>query len=318
MELSAAINTSIFNAIALLDSMSTGICALDHNYNYIAFNTAHRRVARRSTGIDINAGDYYPDTVSNDPAVKKNELKILSRVLNGENIHSITDSGEPGLYRARYHISYNPVRDAYGHIAGIIIFSQDISEITGSQKENAENTKLLNGMTSNLPVIIYRINKHGMFTLSIGAGLKKIGLMDNEVVGMNMIEMFPDLTAYINNALNGQIVQFETTSAGMERELWFQHIIFPDENSDGGIVGFALDITANKQAQQAFLKVKEEVEAAAESKNRFLFNMNHEILTPINGIFGLTNVMVQEYSREEKLRMLKFSGETLLALVNDN
>jgi signal transduction histidine kinase/BarA-like signal transduction histidine kinase len=316
MELPAGINTSISNAIALLDSMSAGICAIDHNYNYIAFNTAHKGVVKRSLGIDIRIGDSYPDTVIPDPTVRESEMEIFSRVINGENIQAIADFGDTGLYRARYNVSYNPVRDEYGHIAGITIFSQDISEITVLQQENAEKTQLLKGITSNLPVTIYKINKDGFFTFSTGAILKEIRIKPNEIMGLNMMELYPHMTPYLKRALNGEVVRFETTANGIYRELHFQNIMFPDENS-GGVVGFALDITDNKDAEVALLKAKEVAEEAAESKHKFLSNMSHEIRTPINGIIGLTNLLLQENPDDEKLKLLRFSGETLLVLIND-
>jgi signal transduction histidine kinase len=307
MEFSAGINTAISNAIALLDSMSAGICAIDHNYNYIAFNTAHKGVVRRSLGIDIKVGDYYPDTVMADPTVKESEMEIFSRVISGENIQAIVDFGKSGLYRARYNVSYNPVRDEFG----------DISEITVLQKENAEKTQLLNGITTNLPVTIYKIDKDGIFTLSIGAILNELGLKQNEVTGLNMMEVYPQLTPYLKRALNGEVVRFETSAPGINRELCFQNIMFPDEYSDGGVVGFALDVTDIKEAETALVKAKELAEEAADAKHKFLSNMSHEIRTPINGIIGLTNLMLQENPEDEKLKLLKFSGETLLALVND-
>lgn len=65
-------------------------------------------------------------------------------------------------------------------------------------------------------------------------------------------------------------------------------------------------IAFNKAAREALLKVKE-----------VAGGMSHEILTPINGMIGLINLMLQEKPEDEQLKLLKFSGETLLALVND-
>lgn len=62
----------------------------------------------------------------------------------------------------------------------------------------------------------------------------------------------------------------------------------------------------NQAAREALLKAKE-----------VAGGMSHEILTPINGMIGLTNLMLQEKPEDEQLKLLKFSGETLLALVND-
>ena len=62
----------------------------------------------------------------------------------------------------------------------------------------------------------------------------------------------------------------------------------------------------NQAAREALLKAKE-VEGS----------MSDEILTPINGMIGLINLMLQKNPEDEQLKLLQFSGETLLALVND-
>lgn len=64
----------------------------------------------------------------------------------------------------------------------------------------------------------------------------------------------------------------------------------------------------------------EETRAANKSKSEFLANMSHELRTPLNGIIGLTELLlVGGVSAEErkKLELIRFSGDTLLTLVND-
>jgi CheY-like chemotaxis protein len=71
-------------------------------------------------------------------------------------------------------------------------------------------------------------------------------------------------------------------------------------------MGVALDITEIKNAEVA--------------KQQFLSNMSHEIRTPLNAIIGMTHLLLAEQvppEMQENLKILKFSGENLLVLVND-
>jgi signal transduction histidine kinase/BarA-like signal transduction histidine kinase len=318
MELPTDLNSSITKAISLLDSMSAGLAAIGPDYRYIAFNTAHREVVRRSLGIDIQAGDHYLDTNINSKIIRDLEEEVFRRVLNGENIQRIVDFGNVGQYRGRYNVNYNPIYGETGHVAGITIFSQDISEYAALQKENAETTHLLNSIAANLPVALFRCDPDGTVTLSIGAALKKIGLTDNQLAGHNIHELYPDKIDILNRVMNQkETLQFETETPGLEGPLCFYTIMYPDEYNEGGLVGFSMDITENKDAERALIDAKVIAEEAAEAKHKFLSNMSHEIRTPINGIIGLTNLLIQELPGEEKLNLLKFSAETLLALVND-
>ncbi len=83
-------------------------------------------------------------------------------------------------------------------------------------------------------------------------------------------------------------------------------------------------IVKYKQEQD---KIKEELkqallaaEQANSAKSAFLANMSHELRTPLNGILGLTDVLLSDdltSSQKRKITLIKDSGETLLALLND-
>lgn len=67
-------------------------------------------------------------------------------------------------------------------------------------------------------------------------------------------------------------------------------------------------------------KSKEAADATLRARADLLASMSHELRTPLNGIIGLTEIVLGTsltYSQREYLNLVRESGESLLALIND-
>lgn len=76
-----------------------------------------------------------------------------------------------------------------------------------------------------------------------------------------------------------------------------------------------------RQYEAELEKAAEQAKNANEAKTRFLFNMSHDIRTPMNAIVGLTKLMQYSLNDPETLdsyiQKLQSSSEYLLGLIND-
>lgn len=91
-----------------------------------------------------------------------------------------------------------------------------------------------------------------------------------------------------------------------------------DGNVFGGIESFE-DITAIKNTESELIKARKDAEAASFAKSEFLANMSHEIRTPINGVVGLTDLLLNSSLTKlqaEYLENIKYSAFSLLEIIN--
>jgi PAS domain S-box-containing protein len=80
------------------------------------------------------------------------------------------------------------------------------------------------------------------------------------------------------------------------------------------------DITDRKQYEKNLQQAADDALAASQAKTNFLANMSHDIRTPMNGIIGMSRLVLDSNLDKEQHSLMKnviFSAESLLGLLND-
>jgi len=107
------------------------------------------------------------------------------------------------------------------------------------------------------------------------------------------------------------------------REIWVQGAakLFTDERGRPlRLVGALQNMTDRKAAEAELISAKNDAEAANTAKSTFLATMSHEIRTPLNGVLGMAQAMAADDLtgvQRERLEVIRQSGESLLAVLND-
>ncbi|SHF14903.1 PAS domain S-box-containing protein [Cnuella takakiae] len=187
--------------------------------------------------------------------------------------------------------------------------------------ELKEKSQYLNGLTKNLPIIVYRLDGNGIVTESIGAGLKLMGMAEKTAIGLRTFEVYPHFIDRVAIALTQGFNMFVSEFEFQGTKVFFETYMFPDEYNPGGVVCFAIDVSQQKKGETYLIQAKEHAELANFHKSRFLSSMSHEIRTPLNGILGFAEVLKSsDLAREQQLQYLEqieSSGELLLKLIGD-
>ena len=109
----------------------------------------------------------------------------------------------------------------------------------------------------------------------------------------------------------------------MDKLVWVQNtseVYYDENNKPLCMIGSFQNITERKLAELALTEAKAAAEEANQAKSAFLATMSHEIRTPLNGVLGMAQAMANDSlpkMQKERLEVIRQSGESLLAILND-
>src|SRR5579872_1282372 len=132
-----------------------------------------------------------------------------------------------------------------------VIF-RDISEGRQMREALQATEQRLRSVVANLPVVLFALDRNGIFTLSEGKGLHSLGLKPGEVVGRSVFLLYADsaeILSDVRRALAGETLSSIAVVGEAAYEIWYS----PLRDHDGGVegvLGVATDITASRKAAQ--------------------------------------------------------------------
>ena len=144
----------------------------------------------------------------------------------------------------------------------------DVAERRRIQNALAESEQKLRTVVTNMPVVLFAIDRHGIFTHSEGKGLESLGLAPGEVVGKSVWDFYrkyPEVLEHVRRALSGDA----HTATNRIGEISFETRYAPYFDANGtveGIIGVASDVTDQRRSTQAL--------HASEARYRTLFERN--------------------------------------------
>jgi PAS domain S-box-containing protein len=205
-----------------------------------------------------------------------------------------------------------------------------------AKSESRESFELVTLLLEFAPEAIYGIDVEGACTFCNPACLHMTGYENSsELLGRNMHELihyakadgtpYPVKECAIYRAyLEGMgthgddEVLWRKDGSSFAAEYWSRPLRLNNEVI-GAVVTF-VDITTRRQAEKTLRTAKAAAEAASRAKSEFLANMSHEMRTPLNGVIGMTNIVLDTdltSDQRECLETIKFSADSLLTVVSD-
>jgi PAS domain S-box-containing protein len=197
-----------------------------------------------------NRRAYVRNDIQRDPRFQEKEWAVREGIIATANCPLIVEDevvGAVALFAREplpQHtlVTMTPVMDA---------IAQVIRRKWAEKALHRSEERLRIGLAA-VPIVLFALDREGIFTLFEGKGLEKLGLKPGQVVGQPVFDIYrrvPTVLEYVNRALAGEQLHETTDVGGLMFETWYSPLWEGEETV--GVVGIAIDVTERKQAQDA-------------------------------------------------------------------
>jgi len=189
-------------------------------------------------------------------------VEPLRRALGGETMVVPTRQGER-LFESRWV----PLRAPDGQVTGAMSVALDFTDRHRAEEARHASERLLRVILTNIPCILFALDRAGLFTMSEGKALEALGMAPGAVVGMSVVDAYremPEMLSQLTRALQGDTVAFESRVA----DRIFDNRAVPYHDAGGvqaGVIGLATDITERVRAEEAHARLAALVEASEDA-----------------------------------------------------
>jgi len=228
-------------------------------------------------------------------------------------------------------VELTPWRDGSGEIGGLIISSHDVTDMVQALERTERSEERLRLAMEIADIHVWELDFRSRELINIGAAAKfyteettyqELSRDIWSTIDERDLPMVKE--AWRRHEEEGAPYRPEyRTRRSDGQEVWVQgavRYLTDEEGRPLRMVGALQNITDRKAAERALVKAKEEAESATRAKSAFLATVSHEIRTPLNGVLGMTQAMAMgeaSAQQRERLDVIRQSGESLLAILND-
>jgi PAS domain S-box-containing protein len=207
-----------------------------------------------------------------------------------------------------------PIRDAAGRVIGTVLVFRDVTGQRAAEKAQRQQEVLLRMIVTNVPIVLFAVDRDGRFTLSEGRGLDSLGRRPGESVGKCVYDLYahvPRIGENIRRVLGGEEFVDTVEVAG----LFFETRYVPLRDGEGpvtGAIGVSMDVTERQRADAA-------VRASLREKEVLLKEIHHRVKNNMQVIHSLLSLQARHTRDPHALEVLTESQNRVrsMALVHE-
>ena len=204
--------------------------------------------------LERNAFDY----------VHREDIPVVAEALAG----AIRAPGVPQAAQFRFRAqdgswrvleAVGQARVGPGDAAQLIVNARDVTERRRQERALRENKERLRTVIAGAPLVLFALDRDGVFTMVEGRGLDAVGLRPALLIGRSAFELFADLPqalADVRRALTGEMFSSTVEVFGVVFEAWYSPVR-DAEGAVAGVIGVGTDITERCRAEAALRQSEE-------------------------------------------------------------
>ena len=191
-----------------------------------------------------------------------------------------------------------------GGSAQLIVNARDVTERQRQERALRENKERLRTVIAGAPLVLFALDRDGVFTMVEGRGLDAVGVRPAVLIGRAVFELFADVPqalADVRRALTGETFSSTVEVFGVVFETWYS----PVRDADGvvaGVIGVGTDITERCRAEAALRRSEESHRALVQHASYAIYRSS------VDGRFLTVNPAL--------VRMLGYESEQQLLAVD--
>jgi PAS domain S-box-containing protein len=191
--------------------------------------------------------------------------------------------------------------------------------------------ELHRSILNNLHEAVFMTDERGTITFVNQSWKSVTGIASEAAIGLKLSDLLNpvdlrDEERKLQSLLKGEAVEkYVIRVGGSERDArWLSLRRLPLTDSSGasrGTLGTIMDVSDQRGWEEGLISAKIKAESANEAKTLYLSNLSHELRTPMHGVLGMLELMMENKIPEEQLQshvaVARSSAMSLLRLLDD-
>ncbi|PWC18150.1 PAS domain-containing hybrid sensor histidine kinase/response regulator [Brenneria corticis] len=309
---------------SILDHLPAGVFWKDASSRYLGANRYFTRDAGRDDpGEIVGRDDFELFEAAAAERYRQDDLAVLD---GGQPRMDALEFVERQAGKGRwFSVNKVPLRDAQGALVGLLGMYLDITRFKEAERELQESEARFRFFLDNVDEGVVVFDRQGIIVDVSTRWLELFRCRREEAIGRPVLDFTSPTAVPMATQLIGEKWSESYESEMLRKDgTTFPAIVRGRDQVFGGQglrLTTVLDITRQKESEQALKLAKIEAERANQAKSEFLSSMSHELRTPMNAILGFSQILefdeqLNADQRDNVTEILK-AGRHLLGLINE-